>query len=111
MSTVIRSEVSYLQDYYLFALQEDINVIPLMKIFLQKFMSSSVLFTNHILYTAYSFIYLFTHSIFHEEFKEERRILLEVIGPELQSLYDDRQIEVSGYTNEFINCRIHNHWR
>lgn len=28
------------------------------------------------------------------EFKEERRILLEVIGPELQSLYDDRQIEV-----------------
>ena len=28
------------------------------------------------------------------EFKEERRILLEVIGPELQSIYDDRQIEV-----------------
>lgn len=30
-----------------------------------------------------------------KEFKEERRILLEVIGPELQALYDDRQIEVS----------------
>lgn len=28
------------------------------------------------------------------EFKEERRVLLEVIGPELQSIYDDRQIEV-----------------
>lgn len=28
------------------------------------------------------------------EFREERRILLEVIGPELQSIYDDRQIEV-----------------
>lgn len=29
------------------------------------------------------------------EFREERRILLEVIGPELQSIYDDRQIEVN----------------
>jgi NACHT domain- and WD repeat-containing protein len=28
------------------------------------------------------------------EFKEERRVLLEVIGPELQSIFDDRQIEV-----------------
>lgn len=28
------------------------------------------------------------------EFKEERKVLLEVIGPELQSIYDDRQIEV-----------------
>lgn len=33
------------------------------------------------------------------EFKEERKVLLEVIGPELQSIYDDRQIEVCG-----INC-------
>lgn len=31
------------------------------------------------------------------EFKEERRILLEVIGPELQSIYDDRQIEVTHF--------------
>ncbi|XP_058122559.1 protein qui-1 [Anopheles ziemanni] len=29
-----------------------------------------------------------------DDFKEERRLLLEVIGPDLQSLYDDRQIEV-----------------
>uniref|UniRef100_A0A182J649 WD_REPEATS_REGION domain-containing protein n=1 Tax=Anopheles atroparvus TaxID=41427 RepID=A0A182J649_ANOAO len=29
-----------------------------------------------------------------DDFKEERRVLLEVIGPDLQSLYDDRQIEV-----------------
>ncbi|KFB46917.1 AGAP004827-PA-like protein [Anopheles sinensis] len=29
-----------------------------------------------------------------DDFKEERRQLLEVIGPDLQSLYDDRQIEV-----------------
>ncbi|XP_055387023.1 protein qui-1 isoform X2 [Condylostylus longicornis] len=28
------------------------------------------------------------------EFKEERRMMLELIGPELQSQYDDRQIEV-----------------
>lgn len=28
------------------------------------------------------------------EFKEERKVLLEVIGPELQSIYDDRNIEV-----------------
>lgn len=28
------------------------------------------------------------------EFKEERKVLLEVIGPELQSIYDDKQIEV-----------------
>lgn len=28
------------------------------------------------------------------EFKEERKVLLEVVGPELQSIYDDRQIEV-----------------
>lgn len=102
MPTVIRSEVSYLRDYYLFALQEDINNIALMEIFLQKFMSSYVLFTNPLLFTAYPYIYLFTHYIFYAEFKEERRILLEVIGPELQSLYDDRQIEVSGgYTNEY----------
>lgn len=31
------------------------------------------------------------------EFREERRILLEVIGPELQSIYDDRQIEVISF--------------
>lgn len=35
--------------------------------------------------------------IIHTEFKEERRILLEVIGPELQSIYDDRQIEVTDF--------------
>lgn len=29
------------------------------------------------------------------DFKEERKVLLEVVGPELQSIYDDRQIEVS----------------
>lgn len=33
-------------------------------------------------------------------FKEERRNLLEVIGPELQSIYDDRQIEVT----DFLLC-------
>lgn len=34
------------------------------------------------------------------EFKEERKVLLEVIGPELQSIYDDRQIEVSTASND-----------
>lgn len=29
-----------------------------------------------------------------QEFNQERRMLLELVGPELQSLYDDRQIEV-----------------
>ncbi|XP_037948244.1 NACHT and WD repeat domain-containing protein 2-like isoform X2 [Teleopsis dalmanni] len=29
-----------------------------------------------------------------EEFCQERRMLLELVGPELQSLYDDRQIEI-----------------
>lgn len=31
----------------------------------------------------------------YTEFTEERKVLLEVIGPELQSIYDDRQIEVN----------------
>uniref|UniRef100_A0A182LW03 Uncharacterized protein n=1 Tax=Anopheles culicifacies TaxID=139723 RepID=A0A182LW03_9DIPT len=29
-----------------------------------------------------------------DDFKEERRLLLEVIGPDLQTLYDDRQLEI-----------------
>ncbi|XP_037046627.1 uncharacterized protein LOC119081650 [Bradysia coprophila] len=29
-----------------------------------------------------------------KDFREERKVLLELIGPELQSMYDDRQIEV-----------------
>jgi hypothetical protein len=37
----------------------------------------------------------------HTEFKEERKVLLEVIGPELQSIYDDRQIEVT--QSEYLN--------
>lgn len=31
---------------------------------------------------------------FCTDFREERRMLLEVIGPEIQILYDDRQIEI-----------------
>lgn len=34
------------------------------------------------------------HPLIVSEFREERRMLLEVVGPELQSLYDDRQIEI-----------------
>ena len=40
--------------------------------------------------TLMSFYWIFHHL----EFKEERKVLLEVIGPELQSIFDDRQIEV-----------------
>uniref|UniRef100_A0A182UMK7 WD_REPEATS_REGION domain-containing protein n=1 Tax=Anopheles merus TaxID=30066 RepID=A0A182UMK7_ANOME len=29
-----------------------------------------------------------------DDFKEERRLLLEIIGPDLQALYDDRQLEI-----------------
>ncbi|XP_037926913.1 NACHT domain- and WD repeat-containing protein 1 isoform X3 [Hermetia illucens] len=29
-----------------------------------------------------------------DEFREERRMILEMIGPELQALYDDRQVEI-----------------
>ena len=47
--------------------------------------------------------YLFPSLLSTTEFKEERRILLEVIGPELQSLYDDRQIEVSEQEGEGRN--------
>lgn len=36
------------------------------------------------------------------EFKEERKVLLEVIGPELQSIYDDRQIEVSAIEQQHL---------
>lgn len=32
---------------------------------------------------------------FQIDFREERKVLLELIGPELQSMYDDRQIEVN----------------
>lgn len=32
---------------------------------------------------------------FEIDFREERKVLLELIGPELQSMYDDRQIEVN----------------
>lgn len=40
--------------------------------------------------------------IFHKiEFKEERKILLEIIGPELQTVFDDRQIEV-----EFVDMHF-----
>ncbi|XP_059616881.1 protein qui-1 isoform X2 [Phlebotomus argentipes] len=35
------------------------------------------------------------------EFKEERRVLLEVVGPEIQSFYDDRQIEM-----EFVDMHF-----
>lgn len=35
---------------------------------------------------------------YNTEFKEERKVLLEVIGPELQSIYDDRQIEVGSFS-------------
>lgn len=42
-------------------------------------------------------IKIYVASLKHE-FNQERRMLLELVGPELQSLYDDRQIEVSsGY--------------
>lgn len=43
----------------------------------------------------YQYLLIFKPNFFIE-FKEERRLLLEVIGPELQSFYDDRQIEVIG---------------
>uniref|UniRef100_A0A1B0CRU1 Uncharacterized protein n=1 Tax=Lutzomyia longipalpis TaxID=7200 RepID=A0A1B0CRU1_LUTLO len=35
------------------------------------------------------------------EFREERRVLLEVVGPEIQSFYDDRQIEM-----EFVDVHF-----
>uniref|UniRef100_A0A1L8DGI8 Putative wd40-repeat-containing subunit of the 18s rrna processing complex n=1 Tax=Nyssomyia neivai TaxID=330878 RepID=A0A1L8DGI8_9DIPT len=35
------------------------------------------------------------------EFREERRVLLEVVGPEIQSYYDDRQIEM-----EFVDVHF-----
>lgn len=44
------------------------------------------------------FVRLFEH---HTDFKEERRMLLEVVGPELQTLYDDRQIEI-----EFVDMHF-----
>lgn len=43
-------------------------------------------------------VYLFlSFMLLNIEFKVERRILLEIIGPELQSIYDDRQIEVTDF--------------
>lgn len=38
--------------------------------------------------THFYFLHIFV------EFCQERRMLLELVGPELQSIYDDRQIEV-----------------
>lgn len=38
-------------------------------------------------------IKIYVASLKHE-FNQERRMLLELVGPELQTLYDDRQIEV-----------------
>lgn len=43
---------------------------------------------------SFSFLSFIVIIFEYTEFKAERRILLEVIGPELQSIYDDRQIEV-----------------
>jgi hypothetical protein len=40
------------------------------------------------------FCFPFSHIFASLEFREERKVLLEVIGPELQSIYDDKQIEV-----------------
>lgn len=40
----------------------------------------------------------------HLEFREERKVLLEVIGPELQSIYDDRQIEVCVICKVSFEC-------
>lgn len=45
------------------------------------------------------------------EFREERRILLEVIGPELQSIYDDRQIEVSLFVLYLFVSRVNRRLR
>ncbi|KAG5678699.1 hypothetical protein PVAND_008347 [Polypedilum vanderplanki] len=41
------------------------------------------------------------------EFKEERKVLLEVIGPELQSIYDDRQIEIEFVDMHFGTGLLH----
>lgn len=41
------------------------------------------------------------------DFQNERRTLLEVVGPELQSVYDDRQIEVSIVLLEMKNSKHH----
>lgn len=46
------------------------------------------------------------HVISFIEFKEERKVLLEVIGPELQAIYDDRQIEVKGENFHFFSKLI-----
>lgn len=43
----------------------------------------------------------FNAFFFQKEFKEERKILLEIIGPELQTVFDDRQIEV-----EFVDMHF-----
>jgi len=40
-----------------------------------------------------------------QEFNQERRMLLELVGPELQSLYDDRQIEVGSVLKHFLKLK------
>lgn len=65
--------------------------------------------TKHGMYSSFPlkvFCCIFTyahHCCFYLEFKEERKVLLEVIGPELQSVYDDRQIEVGCVESIFLN--------
>lgn len=56
----------------------------------------------HRTYTENQFVYLLLSLLLNIEFKVERRILLEVIGPELQSIYDDRQIEVTDFFYRFM---------
>lgn len=54
-------------------------------------------------YDFHSYLYVFPIS----DFQNERRTLLEVVGPELQSVYDDRQIEVSIVLLEMENSKYH----
>jgi hypothetical protein len=60
---------------------------------LLTFTIEMLLFTSYFFFNMLSYSLLFICGTI--EFKEERKVLLEVIGPELQSIYDDRQIEVS----------------
>lgn len=52
---------------------------------------------------------LFLLPLLNIEFKVERRILLEIIGPELQSIYDDRQIEVTDFFFFFFFIHFYQH--
>lgn len=49
----------------------------------------------------FMFTYLIEKSLL-SEFPEERKQILEVVGPELQTIYDDMGIEVKAFDRHFI---------